>query len=393
MNKDETWIDRLERKRDALYSTVIIVQTNDDKRIKEYLEHLVPNEEAINSKLVMIFDSYGGLFRAAWDAGTKENPGKGVIEVPDKSDSDDVFGDAMKTIRKIMDAETKKGWDKKGEPKGFVVTVILKNMLSKDDIKNAALNLLSTADDVMGYGHTLVLFTPDKGLINPQVLEKCQLIEPPLSLPAERMDLLQGLIDLWELKSLDQAAKDRMVALTGGLDLNQSEGVFCETLKDYMLTKELDLTTVSQMKADQINKSSVLRVKANVKLGFERVGGYAPLKEFIRESIIMPLKEPERARALGIEQPKGAIIFGPPGTGKTIFAEALAKELSYPFVTLDPENFMSSYVGESERNLRTSIQVIEEMAPVVVFIDESVATTVRSVYPIPRFVGVTPSYR
>jgi SpoVK/Ycf46/Vps4 family AAA+-type ATPase len=192
------------------------------------------------------------------------------------------------------------------------------------------------------------------------------------------MDILVKLMDPSYLNiKLDEATMDRLVALTAGLDLNQTEAVFCETFTDYAKNgkKNLDLTTVSETKADQINKSAVLRVKANVKYGFERVGGYAQVKRFITEAIIMPMKEPERARALGIEQPKGAIFFGPPGTGKTVIVEGIAKELGLPFVTLDPENFMSSFVGESERNLRSAIQVIEEMAPVVVFIDESMVRT------------------
>jgi hypothetical protein len=383
MKANENWIDRLERKSAALYSTVIVVQTNDDRRIKEYVQHLVPNEASLSEKKVVIYDSYNGLTKVKYDSD------RGVTEVPETGDEDDMFGsNAMKQIRNILDAETAKG--KTGSKRGLPVTVVLKNMLAKEDVKNQALNLFSTADDIMGFGHRLVLFTPDKGLVNPQVLEKCQLIEPPLSLPSERRVILEGLIseDMFNLK-FSQQEQDQMVNLTGGLDLNQTEGVLCETLRDYMMNgRNLDLGTVSQMKADQINKSSALRVKANVKLGFERVGGYPSLKQFIYESIILPMKEPERARALGIEQPKGAIIFGPPGTGKTIFAEALAKELGLPFVTLDPENFMSSYVGESERNLSGAIKVIEAMAPVVVFIDESMNRTVLpgvlgSVHPIP----------
>lgn len=365
MNTNETWISRLVRKRDALYSPVMVVETNDDRRIKEYLQFLVPNESALSNRKVLIYDTYAGLSQAGWEY---NDEGGKVIELPTKT-GDDLFGDALAEIQKILVAETKKG-KKKG---GLQTTVILKNILEKDNVKNQALNLFSSSDDIIGFGHTLVLFTPDKGLVNPQVLEKCQLITPPLSLPSERMTLLQAVMGpaMYDIE-LSQEDQDRMVIMTSGLDLNQTEGVFCETLMDYIVNgRRLDLTMVSQMKADQINKTGNLRVEADVRFGFERVGGYEPMKRFITESIIMPMQEPERAKAIGIEQPKGAIIFGPPGTGKTIFAKALAKELGLPFVTLDPENFMSSYVGESERNLRNSIQIIEAMAPVVVFIDES----------------------
>lgn len=368
MNKNLTWIDELKVKRESLYSTVLFVLTNDDKRIKEYIERLVPDKKALERKIVVVYDTYGGLSRVGRDSENR------ITLVPETDDGGDVFGaDAMKSIQKIMDAESKKGPTLKwSEPKGRSVFVVLKNMLSKEDVKNSALNLLATDESVMGMGHTIVLFTPDKSLVNSMVLDKCQLIEPPLSLPDERRDILESL-DKNFGTNLGQDTKDRLVALTAGLDLNQTEGVLCETLGGYKTTKVLDLNVVSDMKASQINKSSVLRVKGNVRNGFERVGGYSEVKRFITETIIMPMKEPDRARALGIEQPKGAIFFGPPGTGKTILVESLAKELGLPFVTLDPENFMSAFVGESEKNLRNSIQIIEAMAPVVVFIDESMA--------------------
>jgi len=351
MKSNETWIDRLERKRDAFYSAVMIVVTNDDKRIKEYIKHLDPSD-----KRVFVYDTYSGLTERKKDARMDTR-----TDVP--VGKDDMFADPMASIRKALFDMEKRG------DSVVDVTVVIKNILAKEDVVNKALNMFSTNDELLAMNRTLVLFTPDKTLVNPQVLEKCQLIEPPLSLPSERRALLEGLLASFKL-TLDQDIKDRFVLLTGGLDLNQTEGVLCETLNDYFQTKVIDLSLVADVKSDQINKSSVLRVKSNVKLGFERVGGYEAVKQFIRESIVLPLKEPERAKRIGIEQPKGAIIFGPPGTGKTIIAEALAKELTYPFVTLDPENFMSSYVGESERNLRSAIQVIEGMAPVIVFIDE-----------------------
>jgi transitional endoplasmic reticulum ATPase len=132
----------------------------------------------------------------------------------------------------------------------------------------------------------------------------------------------------------------------------------------------LDTSVVSKAKADIINKSPALQIKKDLAFGFERIGGYDALKDHIRKTIIMPLKDPERARSLGMDLPRGMILFGPGGTGKTVITKAIAKEIGMPFVTLNPENFMTSLVGESEKNLRNAFRLMREMSPIICFLDE-----------------------
>lgn len=337
--KDASWLDVLAERRKALYSTVVVVETNDERRVKQFLNDLTAKQ-----KKVLIWDTYAGL--------TMREEGK---DRP-YADNDDFMSNPASIVGKYLASESKG-------------TVVIKNILAQTDLPMKAINLWSTSDEIYASDATLVIFVPDKSLIDIRVLDKCILIQPPLSLPDERYSLLDFL--LTELKmTLDRNEIDSLVQLTGGLDLNQVEAVFAETLLEFGRTNVLNTALVGKAKADSINKSSILKVKMNSDRGFESIGGYEGLKTFIKNKIILPIREPARASALGVEQPRGFIMFGPGGTGKTVFAKALAKELAYPFVTLSPENFMSSYVGESERNLSKAIRIIEDMSPCIVFIDE-----------------------
>lgn len=334
----ESWIETLHRKRDALYSTVVIVESNDDKRVKEFIAHL----DQAKGK-IYIYDTYSGLMSRE---GGVDRPtgGGGLMDNP------------MDTIGKYL-------LNEEG------VTVVVKNVLEKTDVIQKALNLWATHDDVIDKNNTLVAFVPGRDIIDQRVLDKCILVTPPLSLAEERWSLLNVLLDNVKV-NLKKDEIDQLVQITGGLDLNQTEAVFVETMQDYNQTNKVNFQLVAKTKAESISKASVLKVLSNVDKGFEAVGGYDSIKEYIRETVILPLLEPARAKEIGLEPPRGMILFGPGGTGKTLLSKALAKEVAWPFVFLSPENFMSSYVGETERNLRKAIQIIEDMAPCIVFIDE-----------------------
>lgn len=346
--KDVTWIEKVHKKRESLYSNIVVVETNDDQRYKQFTEY----EDEVARRKMLIWDTYQGL-------SSKEN---GVTESMSDDNPLAMEPPQIKIGKAIEDArdEAEKG-----------ITVIIKNILSQQDLPQKALNVWATHDAVFKHDHMVVIFTPSKDFIDPRVLDKCILVQPPLSLATERDWELERLCT--RLRLSDRITKDErteLVSLTGGLDLNQTQAVLIETLVDYMVKKKLDVGLVAKTKAEAINKSSVLRVEMTAKFGFESVGGYEVVKKYVSDTLILPLKDPIRAKALGVERPRGAIIFGPGGTGKTILAKACAKELSYPFVTLSPENFMSSLVGESERNLARAIRIIEDMSPCLVFIDE-----------------------
>lgn len=100
------------------------------------------------------------------------------------------------------------------------------------------------------------------------------------------------------------------------------------------------------------------------------VGGYEDVKQELRESVIVPLEKKEIAYAYGIKPPGGILLFGPPGTGKTMLMRALAKELEYNFVEVRCSQILSQWYGESEKNIAEVFSKARENAPTILFFDE-----------------------
>ncbi|TKX81169.1 AAA family ATPase [Halorubrum sp. SD626R] len=103
---------------------------------------------------------------------------------------------------------------------------------------------------------------------------------------------------------------------------------------------------------------------------YEDIGGLDEELELVRETIELPLSEPEVFTRLGIDPPKGVLLHGPPGTGKTLIARAVANEVDAEFITVDGPEIMSKYKGESEERLRDVFDRASEAAPAIIFFDE-----------------------
>ncbi|MHA2402221.1 MAG: CDC48 family AAA ATPase [Candidatus Kariarchaeaceae archaeon] len=106
------------------------------------------------------------------------------------------------------------------------------------------------------------------------------------------------------------------------------------------------------------------------KISYEDIGGLEePIKK-IREMIELPLRHPEVFERLGIQPPKGVLLFGPPGTGKTLLAKAIASETSSHFISIGGPEIMSKYYGESENRLRDIFEEAKGKPSSIIFIDE-----------------------
>ena len=105
-------------------------------------------------------------------------------------------------------------------------------------------------------------------------------------------------------------------------------------------------------------------------ISYEDIGGLRREIGLVREMIELPLRHPELFQKLGIEPPKGVLLFGPPGTGKTMIAKAVASETDAHFINISGPEIMSKYYGESEKQLRDIFKEAEDNAPSIIFIDE-----------------------
>lgn len=103
---------------------------------------------------------------------------------------------------------------------------------------------------------------------------------------------------------------------------------------------------------------------------YEDLGGIKPAISKVREIIELPLKHPELFDRLGIDAPKGVLLLGPPGTGKTMLARAVANESDAYFISVNGPEIMSKFYGESEQHLREIFDEAENNAPSIIFLDE-----------------------
>ena len=103
---------------------------------------------------------------------------------------------------------------------------------------------------------------------------------------------------------------------------------------------------------------------------YEDIGGLTEEIKKIRELVEIPLKHPEIFERLGIEPPKGILLHGPSGTGKTLLAKAVATESDANFILLNGPEIMSKFYGESEKKIRDIFEEAEKTSPAIIFIDE-----------------------
>ncbi len=103
---------------------------------------------------------------------------------------------------------------------------------------------------------------------------------------------------------------------------------------------------------------------------YEDVGGLDKEIQKVREMVELPLRHPSLFKRLGIDPPKGVLLRGPPGCGKTLLARAVANESEAHFISINGPEIMSKFYGESEKRLRKLFDEAEERSPSIIFIDE-----------------------
>jgi len=124
--------------------------------------------------------------------------------------------------------------------------------------------------------------------------------------------------------------------------------------------------------------SSIQLLQANEKpdVAYADIGGCDIQKQEIREAVELPLTHFELYKQIGIDPPRGVLLFGPPGTGKTMLAKAVANHTMAAFIRVNGSEFVQKYLGEGPRMVRDVFRLARENAPAIVFIDEidSIAT-------------------
>lgn len=130
------------------------------------------------------------------------------------------------------------------------------------------------------------------------------------------------------------------------------------------IVKITDTTVLQVMSEPTPEKKGISRVT------YEDIGGLHEEIRRVREMVELPLRHPELFQRLGIEPPKGVLLLGPPGCGKTLLAKAVANESDANFFSINGPEVMSKFYGESEARLREIFQKAQESSPSIIFIDE-----------------------
>ncbi|MEM2677435.1 MAG: CDC48 family AAA ATPase, partial [Thermofilaceae archaeon] len=138
------------------------------------------------------------------------------------------------------------------------------------------------------------------------------------------------------------------------------------------LLKELKVTRLDFLDAlKDIQPSALREVYVEIpEVRWSDIGGLEDVKQQLREVVEWPLKHPEFFKEMGIDPPKGVLLYGPPGCGKTLLAKAVATESGANFIAVKGPEILSKWVGESERAIREIFSKARQAAPCIVFFDE-----------------------
>jgi len=150
------------------------------------------------------------------------------------------------------------------------------------------------------------------------------------------------------------------------LRLNQEEAIPKDVLEKLYITQKDFKESLRVVRPSAMRE--VLVEAPTVKWG--DIGGLLDVKQELQEAVEWPLKHPEAFKRLGVEPPKGVLLYGAPGTGKTMLAKAVATESEANFILVKGPELFSKWVGESEKAVREIFRKARQSAPTVIFFDE-----------------------
>jgi SpoVK/Ycf46/Vps4 family AAA+-type ATPase len=202
----------------------------------------------------------------------------------------------------------------------------------------------------------------------PPELEKfITLFEMPLPTEPEIRAIIQGYAQAYE-QAMDEETLGQLALAYQGLTRYEIGQLINRGYqRDGTIGLE-DLDLVLMEKGQSLKKSGVLEM-VTVTERLEDIGGLERLKPWLRQKAKVMANWPA-ARAFGVEPPKGILIVGMPGCGKSMTAKATAGLFNLPLLKLDMGSLMGKYVGESEGNMRRALQVAEAVSPCVLWVDE-----------------------
>ena len=131
-----------------------------------------------------------------------------------------------------------------------------------------------------------------------------------------------------------------------------------------------NLGVVSVFPAKKDKNVAAMEIDEKPETTYSDIGGLDPQIVEVKETVELPIKNPEIFEEIGIDPPKGILLYGPPGTGKTLLAKAVANETNATFIKIVASEFVNKYLGEGSRIVRDVFELAKEKSPAIIFIDE-----------------------
>jgi AAA+ superfamily predicted ATPase len=180
---------------------------------------------------------------------------------------------------------------------------------------------------------------------------------------AELGTVLDGIIKSAKLKNIRETEREAALQSALGLTTTEAENAFALSVVE---TKSIDPKVIAREKARTLKKNGLVEV-VQATTSLNDIGGLAKLKEWLQRRAGA---FSQSAKTYGLPAPKGLLVVGIPGTGKSLTAKATAGAFGLPLLRLDMGRVFGGIVGQSEANLRSVIQTAEAIAPCVLWIDE-----------------------
>jgi len=214
-----------------------------------------------------------------------------------------------------------------------------------------------------GFGHELA----------PGLAHRVSRVTIPTPSREELRTLLSRIVrDLKRTQSVEielaRTEFDALLAQLDGLTSMEAEKLLTRAILEDGRLSAADLRVIADHKRRIIEQEGVLEYYP-AEESLASVAGMEGLKSWLRRRTAL-VRDPEGARAFGLDFPRGVLLTGVPGCGKSLCARAVATEWSLPLLRLDPAGLYNKYIGETEKNLDRALRLAQRMAPVVLWIDE-----------------------
>lgn len=308
-----------------------------------------------------------GYVPRTWDVAAGVSMSIGGKPNPTLADPDTALGKIAEEARQEDPEKKQRGvWIMRDLPIWLAGPV---NARTLRNLRNLALALPGTPRET---AQAVIILSPS-GDVPPELIDHVTVIDWPLPDRAE----IAGMLDQ-AVRSAVQNAKDnpkikftvpsetvRAAAIDAAVGLSGEEANACFARS--LTINRIDPKMISQEKKRVVARSGLIEWYEPIAGGLDAIGGLDRLKDWLVER---QLAFSEKARAYGLPAPKGALLVGQSGCGKSLTAKATSTAWSVPLLRLDLGALKNKYVGDSERNLRRVFDVIQAIGRCVVWLDE-----------------------